>query len=202
MAGRLIPVKGMASGIAILRELVDRGFDCELEIAGDGPLLEALQTWARKLGVDRHVRFRGFVEAMGEFFDRIDLFLCPSVRETFGLVSVEAASRGCPVVATRVDGLPETLLEGETGYSVPATVEPDECPAPHRGPLPEVVYDPDTDVLRPPRMMDPQRGADAIAAVLETPQRYEAMSMVAARHAREAFAFEPYYQRMMQAMRS
>lgn len=202
MAGRLVPLKGMASGIAVLRELVDRSFDCELEIAGDGPLSKELQTWARKLGVESRVRFLGFVEDMGDFFDRIDLFLCPSVREPFGLVSIEAASRGCPVVATRVDGLPETLVEGKTGYSVPAMVDPNEYPVPHRGPLPEVVYDPDADALRPPRMMDPQRCADAIAAVLETPPRYEAMSTAAAEHAREAFAFERYYQQMMQVLRS
>jgi starch synthase len=45
-------------------------------------------------------------------------FVCPSIYEPFGLVNVEAMACGAPVVASRVGGIPEIVVEGEAGYLV------------------------------------------------------------------------------------
>jgi glycosyltransferase involved in cell wall biosynthesis len=56
-----------------------------------------------------HVTFHGIVHDMPGFYRGIDVFLCPSLREPFGSVCLEAAAWGCVVVASRVDGLVEAV---------------------------------------------------------------------------------------------
>lgn len=146
-AGRLVSLKGHAVAITTVRILKDEGIDCRLKIAGTGPEEGVLRGWAKEQGVESLIDFCGFVENMGAFFNAIDIFLCPSYSETFGLVSLEAAAWGCPVVATRVDGLPETMCENKSGLLVPPVDDPATGPEPHKGQMPPVVYDPMLDQL-------------------------------------------------------
>jgi len=80
-------------------------------LAGDGDLLPDMVELSLKLGLERAVRFTGFlgeaeVDAM---YEHADVFVMPSRSEPFGLVSLEAMSHGVPVVATRGSGVLETL---------------------------------------------------------------------------------------------
>ncbi len=82
----------------------------------------ATQTLARKLGVADRVTFVGAVsraELLREY-ETSDLFVLPSLFDSFPVVVIEAMSAGLPVVATRVGGVPEIVSEGETGSIVPA----------------------------------------------------------------------------------
>ena len=106
--GRLVPRKHPEYVQWMLNE---PGFeDCHVLIAGRG-----FSPYARDLlrdrGLETRVQFLGWCagERLEAFFDRIDVLAVPSTYEPFGLVAVEAAARGVPVVCTAVDGLVEAL---------------------------------------------------------------------------------------------
>ena len=71
------------------------------------------------LGLEKHVRFTGHLSALlPRLMGSLDVLVQPSLVESFGLAVVEAQACGVPVVATRVGGLPEIVVDGETGFLV------------------------------------------------------------------------------------
>lgn len=122
---RLVPRKGIADVIRALVELPD----AELVIAGGPPeamLHEdeealALRRVADECGVADRVRFLGALErdAVPALLRSADVVCCCPWYEPFGLVAVEAMACGVPVVASRVGGLAETVVDQETGVLVP-----------------------------------------------------------------------------------
>ena len=80
----------------------------------------ALRQLAVELGVESDVRFVGALsrEAVAELFAAATITLVPSHSETFGLVALESAASGTPVIAQRVSGLVESVADGESGVLV------------------------------------------------------------------------------------
>ena len=58
-------------------------------------------------------------EQVIHYLHEMDIFVMPSLQESFGVAAVEAAAAGLPVIASHVGGLPEVVMEGETGFLVP-----------------------------------------------------------------------------------
>ncbi len=98
----------------IIKELPE----ATLEIFGDGPERSSLEALAAKLGITKATTFRGYVERAIDGA-RFSICIVPSERESFGMTALEVMSCGIPVVATRVGGLPEVIVDGETGMLVP-----------------------------------------------------------------------------------
>jgi glycosyltransferase involved in cell wall biosynthesis len=71
------------------------------------------------MGLTSEVHFLGEQDQLEPLFFCTDLFLLPSEEESFGLTALEAMNCGVPVVATDVGGLPEVIVDGETGYLRP-----------------------------------------------------------------------------------
>jgi glycosyltransferase involved in cell wall biosynthesis len=93
-----------------------------LVFAGDGPLLEALESQAQALGLAGQVRFLGFVNQSGlpETYVASDIFVLPSDYEPFGVVVNESMLCGRPaIVSDRVGAGYDLVREGETGYVFP-----------------------------------------------------------------------------------
>lgn len=87
---------------------------------GEGELQDALKRMAIDLGIERACRFVGVREDIADLLVAADLFVLPSLSEGFPFVLLEALAMGCPVVASRVNGVPELIEDRKTGLLVPA----------------------------------------------------------------------------------
>lgn len=119
---RLHPEKGLGDLLQAGRLLNDAGFgNWQLEIIGWGPQENELKEQSATLGLGNQVRFLG-IKTPPEIVAHLraaHLFILPSLEETQGVVFQEAQATCTPVVATRIGGIPEGILDGETGILVP-----------------------------------------------------------------------------------
>jgi N-acetyl-alpha-D-glucosaminyl L-malate synthase BshA len=117
------PVKRLGDVIRIFAG-VRRELPATLVLVGDGPDRVIAEQEADRLGLRRDVRFLGKVDNVADLLRGGDVFLLPSQTESFGLAALEAMACGLPVVATRVGGVPEVVVDGETGaLCAPGDVE-------------------------------------------------------------------------------
>jgi glycogen(starch) synthase len=90
-------------------------------VAGDGPERMKLEKLTNELGLNNSVTFKGNLkeEEIYPLFNEATVVIVPSLIESFGLVILEAMQMSRPVIASRVEGIPEVVSEGETGLLVP-----------------------------------------------------------------------------------
>lgn len=117
--GRIVHQKGLDLGLRALAGLKD--LDWEWRIAGDGPQVESLKSLASELGIAERVSFLGWQsrEELAKWYHQSNLFLFPSRHEGMPNAVLEAMAGGLPVIATRIAGSEELVLDGETGLLVP-----------------------------------------------------------------------------------
>ncbi len=117
--GRVVYQKGYDIAVRALADLKDLPW--EWTIAGDGPQLPALQRLLHEQGLTDRVRFPGW-ESAGEVkrqYAEANLFVHPSRHEGMSNALLEAMASELPVIATRISGNEELVLDGETGLLVP-----------------------------------------------------------------------------------
>lgn len=118
-AGRLSPEKGQSFFIemaALLRECYP---EARFQVVGDGPLRNELAVQIDRLRLREVVALTGFRADVDELLRESHVFVLPSLAEGLGLVLLEAMAAGLPVVATKVGGIPEVVVDGVTGRLVP-----------------------------------------------------------------------------------
>ncbi len=121
--GVLTPRKGIDTLIEAMGRLTDDPRPPMLVIAGIGELRESLDARISELGIGDRVRFVGKVphDDVAKWMAAGDVFCLPSLSEGLPTVVCEAMACGRAVVATAVDGTPEIVDDGATGYLVPVT---------------------------------------------------------------------------------
>lgn len=117
-ATRLAGGKGLEELFEACARVFARWPEARLAIAGAGPLRPRLERKAARLGIGDRVDFLGFRNDLAGLMKSADVFCFPSHREGTPRVVTEAMAAGCPIVATRIDGIPEQVLDGETGLLV------------------------------------------------------------------------------------
>jgi len=115
-----IKTEGISWVIRTCGKLYRQGKRLHLAIAGDGVEKEKLYRLAAE-HLPEKVTFLGKVarEHMYRFYSAGDIFVFPGIRESLGMVFLEAQSCGIPVIAFRNGGIPEVVRDGETGVLVP-----------------------------------------------------------------------------------
>src|SRR5437868_7762517 len=125
--GRLVAFKGFEHLIDACAELARRGFDFTCHIVGDGPLRETLKAKIEKLNLSSRINLLGSFsqKAVLEELRNADVFALASVTDAqgasdvFPTVILEAMAAARPVLSTRLAGIPELVIDGETGVLVP-----------------------------------------------------------------------------------
>jgi glycosyltransferase involved in cell wall biosynthesis len=120
--GRCTPKKGFPHLLDALAILQRDGIDHIAHLVGYGEQLPALEEQARRLGL-RQLEFTGPLQqaAIRDLLDRADVFVLPCVVAPDGdvdgipVVLMEAMASGCPVISSRVSGIPELVEDGVTG---------------------------------------------------------------------------------------
>lgn len=118
--GRLSPEKGHPDLIEALAIVHGRGCRPSLVLAGDGPARATLEAQAYALGLADAVHFLGYVSQPERLLEETDLMVLPSHTEGLPNAALEALAMEVPVLATRVGGTPEVVIDGETGRLVSA----------------------------------------------------------------------------------
>lgn len=115
---RLSHEKGLDILIKAIATLKQKIENFQLVIVGDGPHKNFLVNLSKKLNVDDIVSFIGFRKDTYNIYQLCDIFVLPSRQEPFGIVLVEAMAAKKPIVASKIDGIKEVVLDGETGFLV------------------------------------------------------------------------------------
>ena len=117
-AAMLRPEKGHLYLLDVMARLIAHYPDLRYVIAGEGEQRNAIEQRVRTLGLEQHVFLAGMVQPVAPLLQRAHLVLMPSLIEPLGMAQIEALSLGVPVVASEVDGIPETIVADHTGLLV------------------------------------------------------------------------------------
>jgi glycosyltransferase involved in cell wall biosynthesis len=120
VVGRLSPEKGQLCFLRAL-DLVRLEFPQVVGLlVGDGQDRAMLEAEAKELGLDKAVFFAGHTGCVGDFYRAMDVLVMPSLSEGMPNVALEAMMFAKPVVASRIGGVPEVVVDGETGFMAKA----------------------------------------------------------------------------------
>jgi glycosyltransferase involved in cell wall biosynthesis len=122
--GRLHPEKGLEYLIKAMHKVVKEIPKVKLLVAGDTTLgdkeyYRAIKDLAKGLDLQNAIVFLGYQKDVSKIMTTFDIFALPSLREPFGLVTLEAMAMAKPVIATNTGGTPEIVIDGQTGILVP-----------------------------------------------------------------------------------
>ena len=117
--GRLVRQKGYPFLLRAFKKVNEIYPKTRLLICGEGKEKKRLERDVHVLSLNEKVVFAGARRDLERIYPIMDIFVIPSLWEPLGNVTLEAAAFGKPVVATKVGGLPEAVLGGQTGLLVP-----------------------------------------------------------------------------------
>lgn len=121
MVATMIHEKGIDVCLSTCRILADRGMVFKLRLVGPWPRQEVRRESEEFIalhGLAEHVEIAGELGTPEQIYGGMDILFLPTRRDSFPRVVMEAMARGIPAVAARVDGIPEMVVDGETGFLV------------------------------------------------------------------------------------
>lgn len=126
--GRLATEKNQLPLIDVVAGLRASGADVHLMLVGDGPMRAALEQRADELRIASAVTFTGSLPDVRPALKAFDVFVLPSLSETFSNAALEAMAMQVPVILTRTGGAAEMIEHGKEGYIVDVADLPRRLP--------------------------------------------------------------------------
>lgn len=118
--GQVIHRKGIKFLLDACKILKQQGYDSyTVLVAGEGPQREELQAYCEQEQLSDCVHWAGWVDYshLGSYFQYADVFVFPTLEDTWGMVTLEAMALGKPVLCSKLAGTAEMVVEGENGYT-------------------------------------------------------------------------------------
>ncbi|MDF2927814.1 MAG: glycosyltransferase family 4 protein [Anaerospora sp.] len=189
--GRLNNPKGAEAFIRMIPLVIKALPKAKFIIVGDGPMRSSLEMEAANLGVSDNVYFLGYQKNASLLMKQMDVIVVPSFREAFGNVVIEAALAQKPVVASNVDGLAETVIDGQTGFLVNCN-EPIVSRLKGTNRIPKEVIDGYTLEPRAPYLPNIGNLAEKVITCLANPELARTLGKNAYSRAEQIFSLERY----------
>ena len=120
IVARLVPIKNHRLFLQAARVVAEAVPQARFLVVGDGELREELEAYARDLGLDGKAFFTGWRRDLARLYADLDVVALTSINEGTPVSLIEAMAAGVPVVATGVGGVPDVVVDGETGHLVEA----------------------------------------------------------------------------------
>lgn len=114
-----IKVKGQDYLLKAIKKLTANNYSLLCLIVGEGPDETLLRNLAKKLNIQNHVKFTEYVNDICKIIREMDILVCSSLTEAFPRVVLEGMAMKKPVIGSDIGGIPEAIVDGETGYLVP-----------------------------------------------------------------------------------
>jgi glycosyltransferase involved in cell wall biosynthesis len=111
--------KGHATILKALPQIIQKFPDVRYVIAGEGGAKAELQDLVVELGIQENVYFAGMVQPISALLKISNLAVLPSLMEPLGMFQIESQYLEIPTLASEIDGIPETLIDKQTGLLVP-----------------------------------------------------------------------------------
>jgi glycosyltransferase involved in cell wall biosynthesis len=117
--GRLSSEKGQIYLLEAMKSVRNTFPDALLLMIGDGILRNQLEDFVTREGIGHNIKFLGLCNEPSQILKDIDIFILPSLYESFGIVLLEAMAQGKPAIASNVNGIPGVVAHNQTGILVP-----------------------------------------------------------------------------------
>ncbi len=112
--------KGLVYLLEAASKLKMLGFNCATILIGSGKLEAELKKRATELGIEKNIFLTGFIKDAWKYLKCFDVFVLPSLKEGLPYTIIEAMAAGVPVVASSVGGVPDLIINDQSGKLVPA----------------------------------------------------------------------------------
>jgi len=118
--GRLCEQKGPLILLQSLKELNSQGLNVRVTFAGDGELRDDVETYVKHHSLDSLVNITGWIDSneIMKLLSKADCMVLPSFAEGLPVAIMEALARKVPVITTRIAGIPELIVQNDTGFIV------------------------------------------------------------------------------------
>lgn len=123
--GELHHIKGHEYLIQGFKKFIETNQNSILIIIGEGEERSKLESLIKDLKLEGHVSLPGHVPNAGTYLKAFDIFVLSSLSEALAYVVLEAGAAGIPVIATNVGGVPEVIIDNETGFLI-SPLSPEE----------------------------------------------------------------------------